>query len=609
MGKMHKAEFGPQIENLKAHAHEWKWPSLKSDQKQPHDPIQAPKTSLFTYNNKSLSPNEASLSMRFMHKPSRASEELQRASDTTKKNSKLNEYISPDSSPKSGPGSPLNDHLIDADAAPHKLVRKKSGEIVKSLLKDPSTTKARGVRSRSLPSTPTYKQVHFGGDNDVRYFKQKDKPAAILAQNSPTSQDDYEEEEGIPSIDYDSVDDEPGALEYASLSGEGSYFDYFDDELNSHADKVKARHNGRVSPPGAAWNLRLLNFPSRSLLECVISQQRPVFLENMFLSVDKKYLLGQVAVSNMSFEKSVNVRYTLDNWSTVVEILAVYIPDSPSILRNNNYDRFMFKISLDLFLNGFHPTQNSQSSSAEELSSELCIKYSVPGMETWDNNDGKNYQFTLSRKSPSTSPKFAQMPNTARTKQETHTRKPKYSLSYLKRINSEPSISTDSKSTFDADAISHAGHNDFEKNNFYLSSPLLSNFISKDSERTFFESTDHRFIHESLSHGRSPSPGPITRANSSGFEDGAAWRSFLPEPSDRAPKKLHETMTYKELLDSYCFFSSDKKANPTLETTNNNESDSIRLPDVDPRGSYDARTQGVVDNSGESIFTVSSFLK
>ncbi|RWS14441.1 glycogen-binding subunit 76A-like protein [Dinothrombium tinctorium] len=88
-----------------------------------------------------------------------------------------------------------------------------------------------------------------------------------------------------------------------------------------------------------------------------------------------------ILVINLSFEKSVKVRYTKDNWKTWNDVTAKYVPNS-----NNGWsDKFMAEFSL-----------NTDSSSdlvpGQKVSFAIC--FTVDGKEYWDNNLGSNYTFT-----------------------------------------------------------------------------------------------------------------------------------------------------------------------------------------------------------------------
>ena len=160
------------------------------------------------------------------------------------------------------------------DDAPFKpsLVRKKSGELVKPALR-PSSRR----RYSSMPGTPTYhKSVHFNeSENQTRHFLQVDKPMAVSAGTSPVET-------------YDSESEYP--------------FDY----------------SGK-----SAREIRLSNFPQ----DTYERKLKPVRVERLFLSSDKETLVGTVAVQNLSFQKLVVARFTLDHWRTTSEVTAEYNND------------------------------------------------------------------------------------------------------------------------------------------------------------------------------------------------------------------------------------------------------------------------------------------
>lgn len=589
---------------------------------------------------------------------------------------------------------------MDVDDDEHhrcRLVRKKLGEIVKSSLKD---ALAAVNRSRSLPLTPTYKLVHFGGDTDVRYFKQKDKPTAISAQNSPTleGQDDEYYSMDFATLDEDS--DEYFERNYGNASRnsrgsfdhtQNSYFgllllrmlydDYYDDELNSHADKQRKyrNHLDKTHYPRVDWLLELVNVPQLLYQEKIMLRHMPVFLEQTFLLIDKKYLLGQIAVRNLSYEKSVTVRYTLDHWATIVEIPTIYVPDPPAILRTHNYDRFVFKISLELLFAGYAQDENFKLGVLTR-EYDLCVRFATGDCEFWDNNDSKNYRIKLRRSEQAAASQQAnqssnqsapkQMPSTARLKQQAHSRKPKYSLSYLKRIVSEPLLSksgtsdlsskgstntSGSSSGTSSGSASQSGsskdlasstadnnnhdvlspatlesplagapkavqqlahdYNDFEQNNYYLLSPLLLSLKNKDGDDHPFGRSPHhtRGHHEK----RSPLPAlsypaSVLLIGSSSLTDEvlptdeASPAEEIPTPVSPRPSRSRrvDLMTYKELLDLYCFFS----------TPGGNGSSTTLVLSDDPPLRYDSKNQQSDPNLDRSLdadnaFTVLSFLR
>ena len=236
--------------------------------------------------------------------------------------------------PRSGSNSgSVSDFEDDYRIAP-PMIRKKSGEVVKSSLKSPSRS-----RPCSVPATPTFpKNVHFDARIEhVRHFLHSEKPSAVSVGSSPV--------EGV----YD---------------GESEYPFGYDDEPQ--------------------WEIGLPNFPkdheSRKAL--------PVRLEKLYLSTDKKNLIGTVAVANLSFQKHVVARFTFDYWQTVSEVNADYSSDVRRREREDGIDRFVFKIKL------------AEQANLEKKILFFCIRYVANGQELWDNNAGVNFQVDFKKAGP-----------------------------------------------------------------------------------------------------------------------------------------------------------------------------------------------------------------
>ncbi|GAA6235182.1 protein phosphatase 1 regulatory subunit 3E-like [Lates japonicus] len=98
-----------------------------------------------------------------------------------------------------------------------------------------------------------------------------------------------------------------------------------------------------------------------------------VLLETV--EADEFSLSGFVRVLNLAFEKSVSLRYSLNNWITFMDSLASYVPDSSDGVT----DKFCFKIVMPTYLDNGGTLQ-------------FAIKYCVGGQEFWDNNNGNNYK-------------------------------------------------------------------------------------------------------------------------------------------------------------------------------------------------------------------------
>ncbi|XP_030629196.1 protein phosphatase 1 regulatory subunit 3C-B [Chanos chanos] len=99
-----------------------------------------------------------------------------------------------------------------------------------------------------------------------------------------------------------------------------------------------------------------------------------VCLENCI--IQEKSLTGTVKVSNVSFEKSVNVRITFDSWKSYTDVTCTYMNN---VYGCSDVDTFSFTIDLPSLL-----PQNERV--------EFCIFFETQDHTFWDNNDGKNYQ-------------------------------------------------------------------------------------------------------------------------------------------------------------------------------------------------------------------------
>ncbi|KAI0062054.1 hypothetical protein BV25DRAFT_690535 [Artomyces pyxidatus] len=232
------------------------------------------------------------------------------------------------------------------DSTFSKLVRKKSGEPLKSSLK----VKRAGVRgsltivtdpqsavpalSKSAPATPSVKNVHFDAQDHVKLFLAEQKPLAVSRDGSPTDTSGTDNE--FPS------------------------FIYGKDEQDT--DRVLTMHK--------------VNVPKE------IDPAADVALERLELAAEIPAVNGVVRVRNLAFEKWVAVRFTMDFWQTTSEVTARYV-DS---VEDGKFDRFAFVIKLHDVL-----------ARAEEKTLFLAVRYTVEGREIWDSNGGANYQVKIVR--------------------------------------------------------------------------------------------------------------------------------------------------------------------------------------------------------------------
>ncbi|CEP15432.1 hypothetical protein [Parasitella parasitica] len=97
------------------------------------------------------------------------------------------------------------------------------------------------------------------------------------------------------------------------------------------------------------------------------------------MAENKFVLQGRCRAANLSFHKVVSIRYTLDLWRTYSETTGEYRESIAST--SNTWDRFYFSI----------PVEAKQATQTVYF----ALRYTVGDQEFWDNNNGMNYQVTM----------------------------------------------------------------------------------------------------------------------------------------------------------------------------------------------------------------------
>lgn len=228
-----------------------------------------------------------------------------------------------------------------------------------------AASSARHTRAQSMPSTPAFgpKNVHFKekdeGLESVRLFRRTGKPVSV---SKPTSDTETETEP------------EPSGFSFPS--------NRFGSSPSSLTEIATCSSVPAPNPsPYANVHLESVSLPPA----------RPPVLR------------GTVLVRNIVFEKHVGVRFTLDNWTTVSEVLATYTGPVASLetLAGTNqgktvgdligsteakgWDRFNFAIRLEDY-----------EAYLWQRTLYLVTRYTALGVgEFWDNNSGENYRVTF----------------------------------------------------------------------------------------------------------------------------------------------------------------------------------------------------------------------
>ncbi|NXV12965.1 PPR3A phosphatase, partial [Cepphus grylle] len=111
-------------------------------------------------------------------------------------------------------------------------------------------------------------------------------------------------------------------------------------------------------------------------------REQKVLLESVVFLPGITCMNGIIRVLNLSFEKLVYVRMTLNNWLSYYDILADFMPNSCG----SETDQFCFRISL------VPPYQK------DGAKVEFCIRYETSVGTFWANNDDKNYTLVCHKK-------------------------------------------------------------------------------------------------------------------------------------------------------------------------------------------------------------------
>lgn len=256
------------------------------------------------------------------------------------------------------------------------LIRKKSGDIVKSSLK-----LLKLINQRHCVSLPNLKSVRFATRlTNIRMFDGAASPAAVSNQLSPL---------------HSPLDDDDGELRFRRPR------DYF--QWNSFANgNDEDEEDDESSDDDISWYS--LSNRSFELDYLDISRPHQYFYQNkvnkpvhihslQIITINKQAnLSGLINVDNLGYEKLLMIKLTLNDWKNNLTFSnnSNIIQFNKSI--NENIDQFKFKINLQDLLSNY-PDCSIQKKSL--ITMEICCKYQVNNQVFWDNNFNQNYKVIL----------------------------------------------------------------------------------------------------------------------------------------------------------------------------------------------------------------------
>ncbi|KAK6198038.1 regulatory subunit for phosphoprotein phosphatase type 1 [Scheffersomyces amazonensis] len=342
---------------------------------------------------------------------------------------------------------PLAKHVIShhtpaADNKVPSLVRKKSGELVKSSLKLPSLL----PKALSTSQLARSKSVRFASRlTNIKMFDGMESPSSVsTADNTPLDSPQYSDE-------YDDYEDKHRRSDYFQWGNNEANSDTSSDEDDWSIHQIP--RSASATPPllkkkeyrmlynnvnaSATYPSYLTtNSANNSNPITATSSTRPVYLASVSLvkEAGKSYLFGLINVANYGFEKEVALKLTLDNWATSIFFNGYSGTTSYHASLGPNVDQFKLKILLDDLIGNESTTDTTTSTvsttngfSSNVVKIQMCIKYTVNGQVYWDNNNTNNYQIHLSPVTSSGIQTYTYKPSsttsTTTTKQQQDTKK------------------------------------------------------------------------------------------------------------------------------------------------------------------------------------------
>ena len=224
-----------------------------------------------------------------------------------------------------------------------KLLRKKSGEPLKSSLKLPSL-----VRSESMPNS---KSVRFAPRlADVKLFFRTEKPVDVSKNTSPVHH----------------VYSKKPVWDFGMSSGSS------DEEDDEAANGLLGRNEcWELVANDSASSKTGVNFAR-------FSTGSPVVLESVKLNCSGTSLIGFVFVKNLAYQKKILIRLSTDDWKSHIEVDSANYISSNHIFKysdsSSNYDKFSFILKLD-----------SICGSKPLVQVKYCVQYIAGGQVYWDN--------------------------------------------------------------------------------------------------------------------------------------------------------------------------------------------------------------------------------
>ncbi|KAK6460968.1 regulatory subunit for phosphoprotein phosphatase type 1 [Scheffersomyces coipomensis] len=305
-------------------------------------------------------------------------------------------------------------HTLDVPKIVPPLVRKKSGELVKSSLKLPSLL----PKALSTSQLNRSKSVRFASRlTNIKMFDGMESPSTVsTSDNTPIHSPQFMDE-------FDDLQDEytlQSSLPPLSMKGQrhhnshrhkrSDYFQWYGNDLASdtssdeddwsiHPTTIPRSNSASAASynPQSQSNTNTGNKKEYKIvynnLPSMHPYNQPVYVASISLIKEfgKSFLFGLINVENMGFEKNLMIKLSMNNWlSNIIFNNGLTTSFNKSI--NSNTDQFKFKILLDDLIG----EEQAPTDKNGNINIQMCIKYTVNNHQVyWDSNNGANYQIHL----------------------------------------------------------------------------------------------------------------------------------------------------------------------------------------------------------------------
>lgn len=263
---------------------------------------------------------------------------------------------------------------VELEAPP--LVRKKSGQLVKSSLKLAGLS-----RSASASQLAPSKSVRFATRlANVKMFDGDSTPSSVsTTESTPVGSPSELCDSATPRGYFDFLWEDEEISDITSDTSSDTEEEYGSSGTLT-ARNVSSYLANETPSQKTLYNIANTNFSSVSH-GAYLSAQAPCYVLSVSASAEPNSITGYIMVKNLAYEKKLSIKITFDNWKSHYVYNNVQYHKSFLSL---DYDQFKFVIPL--------------TDKPPTVQVQFVVKYDVSGISYWDNNDSKNYRMTLTAK-------------------------------------------------------------------------------------------------------------------------------------------------------------------------------------------------------------------